>query len=502
MHRALLLLISLATATAPLPAAATKPAPSPTPAEEPAPEGITKASLVRVNSTGQAYDFFRPWIKKAPFYRRGLGIVVPGGHVLVSAELVANHTYLELETPDSTNKTPAEVVRVDYDCNLALLKPGAGDFLKDARPISLDGVVTVGEKVDLIQLEPNGDVARTPGTVTTISVIRYPMERLALLSFRLSVPLQGRDGSFTIPAIHDGKLLGIVMRYDGRNQTADVIPAPVISRFLTDLDKDYSGFPRAGLAFSSLRDPQLRRYAGLQEPGGVYVTEVRPGGSAAKAGLQRGDIILAVNGHAIDQDGNYEDASYGRISLSNLITTQAHVGDKVDFTIFRNGQKLTLPVTLEQKDPDSVASPAYVFDRQPRYFVLGGLVFQELSRPYLQEWGSRWRTEAPQRLVALDAFQNESPEDSGRVVFLSQVFPTNNTLGYENLEHLVVSKVNGVPVKSLDDLARAAASPQGGFQKIEFDDDPPVIYLDAAEAEKANEQIRQEYGIPELKNLN
>ena len=54
--------------------------------------------------------------------------------------------------------------------------------------------------------------------------------------------------------------------------------------------------------------------------------------------------------------------------------------------------------------------------------------------------------DAPQRLVYLDAFQNELPPDRGKIVFLSQILPTPNTLGYENLEHLVV-KVNGCSLR-------------------------------------------------------
>ena len=37
---------------------------------------VSSSSLVRVNSTNQAFDFFRPWTKKAPFLRRGLGVVL------------------------------------------------------------------------------------------------------------------------------------------------------------------------------------------------------------------------------------------------------------------------------------------------------------------------------------------------------------------------------------------------------------------------------------------
>jgi len=464
---------------------------------------VTADSLVRVNSTNQSYDFFRPWSKKAPSVRRGLGVVVGEDLVLVTAELVTNRTYVELENATTAAKSAADVVSVDYDSNLALLRPADKSVLKGARPLALDEKAHVGERVDLLQLESNSAVAQTPGTITTINVSPYPLGQLALLTYRISSPLQGRDGSFVIPAVKDGKLLGLLMRYDSRSQTADVVPAPVIAHFLADAKSEkYLGFPRVGLGFSSTRDPQLRRFIGLNDDGGVYVTAVRPGSAGEKAGLKKGDVILSVAGRDIDPDGNYDDPDYGKIPFSHLTSTLANVGDKLDFVIFRDGQKQTLPVTLEAANPDQVRSEPYVFDRAPRYYILGGLVFEELSRSYLQEWGGNWPKEAPQQLVALDAFQDEDTDREPRkIVFLSQVFPTANTVGYENLQHLVVTKVNGIPIKSLDDLARAAAKPEGGFHKIEFDNDPPFIYLDAAEAEKSDEQIRQEYGITELKNL-
>jgi hypothetical protein len=459
---------------------------------------VSGDSLIRVNSTNQAFDFFRPWTKKAPYLRRGLGVILQGGQILVTAELVANRTYVELEKAASAEKSPAEVVVVDYDCNLALIKPANPDFLKDAKPLLLDSGARVGDKASILQLESNGLIADTPGVITTITVAGYP---LALLTYRISAPLQNREGSFTIPAVRDGRLLGLLMRYDARSQTADVIPAPVISHFLDDAKLgSYPGFPRAGLIFASTRDPQFRRYIGLNE-GGVYITEIRPGGAAEKAGLRKGDIILAVANKPIDQDGNYEEPGIGKLPFSHLTNTLAHVGDSVSFTILRNGKRETIPVILAGINKEQSVSDPYEFDHQPRYLILGGLVFRELSRPYLQEWGGNWTKDGPQRLVYLDAFQNELPPDRGKIVFLSQVLPTSNTLGYEELEHLVVSKVNGAPIKSLNDLAKAAASPKDGFLKIQFEEDPSFIYLDASEIETSKARLMQDYGIPVLENL-
>jgi PDZ domain-containing protein len=291
------------------------------------------------------------------------------------------------------------------------------------------------------------------------------------------------------------------MRYDARSQTADVIPAPVISHFLDDAKlPSYPGFPRAGLVFASTRDPQFRRYIGLNEDG-VYITEIRPGSAAEKAGLRKGDIVLAVANKPIDQDGNYDEPGIGKIPFSHLTNTLAHVGATINFTILRNGKHETIPVTMTGINKEHDVSEPYEFDRQPRYLILGGLVFRELSRPYLQEWGGNWTKDAPQRLVYLDAFQNELPSDRGKIVFLSQVLPSPDTLGYEDLEHLVISKVNGVPIKSLDDLAKAVASPKDNFLKIQFEEDPSFIYLDASEIESSKARLMQDYGIPTLENL-
>ncbi len=459
-------------------------------------------SVLRVNSTNQSYDFLRPWTKKPPAARRGLGTLIEGGRILVTAELVANHTFIELEKATTAEKSSAEVERVDYECNLAILKPADPAFLEGMTPLALDEGVHVGDKATILQLEPNGEIAQTSGTVTSIAVGGYPFDNMGLLLFRLSAPMQQRDGSFTLPAVRDGKLLGLLMRYDARSQTADIISSPVISHFLKEAGKvSYGGFARAGIAFSSTRDPQLRRYIGLNEPGGVYITDVLKGGAADRAGLKKADVILSLEGRPVDQDGNYEDPAWGRIAFSHLTNTVFHPGDTVTFRVFREGKILEIPVKLEARDRSKLVSESFVADRAPRYVVLGGVVFMELSRPYLQEWGGDWLKEAPQRLVFLDAFQNELPEDRGKVVFISQVLPTPDTLGYEDLSNLVVSIVNGKKIRSLDDLVEAAQSPRDGFQKIELDEDPGLIFLDAAAIKANQEALVRKYSLPALQRL-
>ena len=125
----------------------------------------------------------------------------------------------------------------------------------------------------------------------------------------------------------------------------------------------------------------------------------------------------------------------------------------------------------------------------------------ELSRAYLQEWGNDWVKEAPQRLVFYDAFQSELPDDRGKIVFISQILPSQDTIGYENLDNLVVSKVNGREIRSLDELAEAIKNPVNGFQKIELEEDPGVLFLDAAAIEANQDKLIKKYALPALQRL-
>src|SRR5712675_2326355 len=135
-----------------------------------------QVALVRVNVTGQGYDYFRPWQKKAPFSKRALGAVLPQGRVLVTADLVTNQNYVELERAESGEKTAANVVVVDHEANLALLEPIDKKFLTGLQPLDLALDTVVGDRLAAWQLESTGALVVTEGIVTTIGVTRYPAD--------------------------------------------------------------------------------------------------------------------------------------------------------------------------------------------------------------------------------------------------------------------------------------------------------------------------------------
>jgi hypothetical protein len=284
----------------------------------------------------------------------------------------------------------------------------------------------------------------------------------------------------------------------------DAIPGPIISHFLKEAGGEhYQGFPSVGFSFFPMRDPQLRNFAGQTgSGGGVYVTSVDPNTSTVKAGLQVGDIITAISNNEIDQNGNYVDPLYGKIEFTNLLTAHAYSGDSVPLRIQREGKPIELKLTLEHRSTKDYVVPPYTLDQAPPYYVLGGIIFQELSRQYLKEWGANWLKEAPQRFVYTDRFQSELfPEGNRKVVVVSQILPANTTVGYEELAYLTVNKVNGKEIKSLADLAEAIKQPIDGFIKIETQEDPKQIELDAAQVEAEASALQQNYGISSLQRL-
>ena len=203
-------------------------------------------------------------------------------------------------------------------------------------------------------------------------------------------------------------------------------------------------------------DTNFRQWLKLtDDQGGLYIQNVRKGAAADTAGLKQGDVILAVDGNQIDRRGYSQHPHYGSLSWIHLIRSEKSVGDKVTLSILRAGEPTEITATLTREEEADKVVPSYLFDQAPNYLLKGGLIFQELTRNFLESFGKEWKQRAPLNL--LDAYENQEniERDINRVVFLSAVIPTPATVGYERLRNLIVSKVNGQEVKDMKSLIDA-----------------------------------------------
>ena len=451
-------------------------------------------SLLKVNVTLQPWNQRVPWQKVSPGARRGLGVLLEKNEILVTAQLVADATYIELEQADSGHKLPAKVKAVDYDANLALLEPNAevNGFFAGLKPMALDPGAKVDDELNVGQLDRVGRMISTKVTISKIQVSRYVLETSLFLAYEVNGIIRTEGNSFTLPVMKGGKLAGLLLSYDSKNLSATILPAPIIAHFLKDMaDGNYQGFPSLGIEYQTTLDDQFREYLGLKDGDqGVYVSAVSKGGSAESVGIKEGDIVLEINGHPIDSRGDYNDPQFGRLNMSHIVRGNAFVSDQIKVKVLREGNPQTLSGKLTRKLPKDFLVWPYLFDRAPNFLVMGGLIFQELSLPYLQTFGGDWESNAPLRLV-FAAKHTDEYEKQGRrkLVIVSATLPTRATQGYERVGGQIVTKVNGKDVNDLADLDKAFKEPQDGIHKIEFEDAPKTIFLDAILAERENTRL-------------
>jgi serine protease Do len=84
--------------------------------------------------------------------------------------------------------------------------------------------------------------------------------------------------------------------------------------------------------------PELARAMRLERPAGALVASVVAGSPAAQAGIQPGDVIVEFNGHDIE--------------VSRNLPTQVartRVGETVPVVVIRNGGRVTVRATLEER---------------------------------------------------------------------------------------------------------------------------------------------------------
>ncbi len=503
-----LLLLGSAQAQGPLRPRAPGPAQAQAPSQQQ--PAIQTSSLLKVNATYQSYNLRIPWQKESAGGRRGLGVVLEGNRILVTAQMVADATYIELELPESGQKIPARVAAVDYEANLALLDPDSSAreaaFFSNLRPMEVDTSARIGDTLTVWQTGRVGELIVTPMRISKVMNQGYVVENASFIVYEAQGIIRTEANSFTLPVAKGGKLAGLLLRYDSKNQIATLLPAPIIEHFLKDVaDGKYDGFPSLGIEFQITLDEQFRDYLGMKpDQPGIYVSGVTKGASADKAGVKKGDIMLSINGATIDSRGDYQDSQFGALSVSHVVRGKAFVGDEVEMKVQREGKEMTLTGKLARKQPNDYLVLPYQFDQGPKYVLNGGLLFQELTRPYLNSFGAEQQSGPILRLARIAGNPDEY-EKKGRkkLVFLSAVLPTSSTQGYERLSGQILDEINGMKITQIEDVVEAFKKPQDGLHVVKLDQFPFIIYLDAAKVEKDNVDLMSGmFRIGNLSRLN
>jgi hypothetical protein len=480
----------------PPPAAAAPPPASAAPLPV-AGNGQLRAGIVSVRVTGQDWNWRAPWEKQAPWTRTVTGLVVPGRRILVASTAFGNDILVEAQKFGSDARAPARVALVDQEGPLALVEVDDPAFWEGLSPLPLAERAPTEGPVTLHRWQSTGLLDSYPGSIRQVRAGRHGLSQTSLLTLDIATATDGLGESEIV--MSEGRVAGLLTGRTGDTYMA--IASPVLAQFLDgSRDGHWPGFPRAGLAWEDLTNPALHDFLGLESgEGGIRITRVLPFGSAGGV-LVPGDVLLELGGARIDATGYYDHPLYGRMLFALLFSDGRRPGESLPAKVLRDGRRVDVRLPLVRMRPELDKVPPYVFGRGPDYVIAGGLVFQELTRPYLHAWGDWARRAPPRLLVALDREGREPTPAAPRIVLLASVLPDAANLGYEDLHDLIVSKVNGLPIGSLDDVRKALTRPEAGFHVVEFipGQAEQRIVLDVEEARASVARLHAAYGVERM----
>jgi serine protease Do len=264
----------------------------------------------------------------------GSGVVIAPGRVLTNA-----HNLRHADTTvtfDDGRREAARVLGSDSDLDIAVIEVDTGDV----EPVTWEEG-TPAPEIGLAILalgNPGGRGLRvTPGFVSsTARSFRGPRGRRIGGALEHTAPLpRGSSGGPVVDTA--GRLLGLnSVRVDGGLILA--IPADdALRRRVESLGRgEAPARVRLGVAIAPPRVARrLRRAVGLPERDGVLVRGVEDDSPAAKAGIERGDLIVAAGDHEIE-----------RVDVLYEALDGARAGGQLELTIVRGSDERSVAVTF------------------------------------------------------------------------------------------------------------------------------------------------------------
>jgi Do/DeqQ family serine protease len=268
----------------------------------------------------------------------GSGVIVSAdGYILTNDHVIDGAEDIRVELTD--NRTlPAKVVGSDTPSDLAVLKIDASHL--PVLPLGNSDQVRVGDVVLAIG-NPLG-----VGQTVTMGIISAKGRQTGLSDgsfedfLQTDAPInQGNSGGALVNT--SGELIGInsqiISPSGGNIGIGFAVPANMAKSVMAQLTK--SGTVRRGILGVTVQPvtSDLASSLGLSDVRGALISSVQHGGPAERAGLQRGDVIVALNGSPVT-DSN---------ALRNQIAN-TEPGSEVTLTILRDKREQQIRVKLAE----------------------------------------------------------------------------------------------------------------------------------------------------------
>jgi Do/DeqQ family serine protease len=256
------------------------------------------------------------------------GYVITNHHVIDKADQITvtlqdNRSYNATVVGSDPN-TEVALIKIKSD-KLVSLPPGNSDVLQVG-----DIVVAIGSPFGLGQTVTSGIISALGRSSLGLEGYEDFIQTDASIN-------PGNSGGALVNL--QGELIGINTAIVGPNGSnvgiGFAIPINTAYHVVNQIIQ-YGNIERGqlGIQIQSLT-PSLARVFNIDRQDGAVISGIVPGSPADKAGLRKGDIVIAINGQPVDTS----------TKLSNSIALM-RVGDKVILHIFRQGEEKTIEARI------------------------------------------------------------------------------------------------------------------------------------------------------------
>lgn len=292
-----------------------------------------------------AFDPFGFWgrpMQSQPQQSTGSGVIITDdGYIITNNHVIENADKVEVTLNDNRN-FQARIIGTDPSTDLALLKIddkglpfisyGNSDELKVG-----EWVLAVGNPFNLTSTVTAGIVS-AKGRNIGILPDQFKIESFIQTDAAVN---PGNSGGALVNT--RGELVGINSAIASNTGSytgySFAIPVNLVRKVVDDLAE--FGNVQRGFIGVSIRDidSKLVDEKGLKVTRGVYVAGLTEGGSAEKAGIREGDVIVKV----------------GDVSVNSTPELQEQIGrfrpgDKVNVTVLRDGKEQPFAILLRNRD--------------------------------------------------------------------------------------------------------------------------------------------------------
>lgn len=266
----------------------------------------------------------------------GSGVIVrESGIIVTNAHVVKGADELKIVLNDR-REFPAEVIAQDEEIDVAVLKIDTKGERLPSLSIQSDGDLEIGDIVLAI-----GNPFGVGQTVTSGIVSALGRTNVTDVSSFIQTDAAVNPGNSGGALVNlTGELIGvntaIFSRSGGSNGIGFAIPAELVARAVDSaISEGRIVRPWIGARTDAV-DSTMALALGLDRSKGAVINDVYPDGPADKAGLKKGDVILSVDGTAVNDDSGL------RFKLATL-----RRGQNSKVKIWRNGRERTFDVRAD-----------------------------------------------------------------------------------------------------------------------------------------------------------